>query len=145
MARRGKDVYHKNFGFADKEKGVPMELDAQFRCFSMTKVFAAAVGLMFKEKGLLELEAPVSDYIPSFAREFEVLTDAQDGDAGAESVPYTSFMTGETHDLKYTKAPAEKPVRRLPGPPNTHHTCSAPSFDLLYAWKSRCCSLPRHC
>ena len=105
MARRGADTYHKSFGFADKEKGTPMELDAQFRCFSMTKVFAAAVGLMFKEKGLLDLEAPVSDYLPAFDREFTVLSEAPDY-AAADEVPYTSYLTGETHSLKYTKAPA---------------------------------------
>jgi CubicO group peptidase (beta-lactamase class C family) len=107
MARKGQDTYHKNFGMADKEKGTPMELDAQFRCFSMTKVFAAAVALQFKEAGLLDFEAPVETYLPSFAREFEVLTEAQEDEAGAQEIPYTSFLTGETTTLRYTKAKAK--------------------------------------
>ena len=45
LAKRGSDLYHKSFGLADKEKQLPMELDAQFRCFSMTKVFASAIAL----------------------------------------------------------------------------------------------------
>ena len=38
MARRGEDVYQKAFGYADKEAKRLMTNDAQFRCFSMTKV-----------------------------------------------------------------------------------------------------------
>ena len=41
-ARRGQ-VYHKAFGMADKERGIKMDLDAQFRIFSMTKVCSLPV------------------------------------------------------------------------------------------------------
>jgi len=50
LAKRGQHVYHKAFGLADKEAGTNMELDAQFRCFSMTKAMACAVAQMFVEK-----------------------------------------------------------------------------------------------
>ena len=67
FAKRGSTIYHKAFGMADKENGVKMELDAQMRCFSMTKVLAATVLLMLEEKGYVNLEADVADYIPSFS------------------------------------------------------------------------------
>ena len=56
LAKRGKHTYHKAFGFSDKEKNIPMKLDSQFRCFSMTKVFASTIALILKEEGLIDLE-----------------------------------------------------------------------------------------
>lgn len=81
-----------------------MELDAQFRCFSMTKVFASTVALMLEEKGALDLEAAVGDYLPAFSRTFEVVVPNEE--AGGKTVEYQSFLTGETHTFKYDTKPA---------------------------------------
>jgi CubicO group peptidase (beta-lactamase class C family) len=51
LARRGQHVYHKAFGHADMESGRRMELDAQFRIFSMTKVLASATALALIDSG----------------------------------------------------------------------------------------------
>ena len=52
-ARRGPHSYERAFGEADVERGAAMELDAQFRCFSMTKVLTSAVAMMLVERGHL--------------------------------------------------------------------------------------------
>ena len=70
MAKRGSSKYHKAFGSSDKEKGDKMELDAQFRCYSMTKVITCTVLYMLKEKGVVDFEASVGEYIPSFKKEW---------------------------------------------------------------------------
>jgi CubicO group peptidase (beta-lactamase class C family) len=80
MAKRGKNVYHKAFGMADKEKSIKMEVDAQFRCFSMTKVLAATVLLMLAEKGVVDVEADVAEYLPSFGADFEVVKEPTESD-----------------------------------------------------------------
>ena len=110
MARRGEDVYQKAFGYADKEAKRLMTNDAQFRCFSMTKVLTTSIALMLRDQGLLELEAPVETYLPAFGRQFEVLHEAPHGQEGALNVPYTSFMTGKTQNLSFTKTAAQNKI-----------------------------------
>lgn len=110
LAKRGSDLYHKSFGLADKEKQLPMELDAQFRCFSMTKVFASAIALMLKEEGLLELDATVGKYIPSFDKKFDVIEEPIYGEADVNQIPYTSFMSGKTTNLSYVKKEAKNKI-----------------------------------
>lgn len=123
-ARRGNCTYHKAFGLADKEKATPMPLDAQMRCFSMTKVLTAAVASMLEETGTLDFDAPVSKYIPSFGKRQDVLANAQTaskkcptptmiemGTDEIDEVEYTSFLTGETTTLHFTRRPAARTLR----------------------------------
>ena len=107
LAKRGKHTYHKAFGFSDKEKNIPMKLDSQFRCFSMTKVFASTIALILKEEGLIDLEAPVGSYIPSFDKNFEVIINSANCENEVMEIPYTSFMTGKTTNLSYCKKVAK--------------------------------------
>ena len=97
-------MYHKAFGHADVEKGVKMELDAQMRIFSMTKALACTVLYILKEKGVVDFESPVSDYIPSFKRTWEII---QHEENGPHQVDHVSFMTGKTTTLKYDKTEAK--------------------------------------
>ena len=103
LAKRGKHTYHKAFGFSDKEKNIPMKLDSQFRCFSMTKVFASTIALILKEEGLIDLDATVGSYIPSFDKNFEVIINSANCENEVMEIPYTSFMTGKTKNLSYCK------------------------------------------
>lgn len=67
VARRGKVVYHKSFGQRDMETGQPMKNDTIVRLYSMTKAIVTAGTLMLVEEGKIELDAPVSKYIPVMA------------------------------------------------------------------------------
>ncbi|NPU65835.1 beta-lactamase family protein [Bradyrhizobium sp. 83012] len=66
VARKGKVAYAKAFGFQDREKQVPMKLDAIFRVASMTKPFTSVAAMMLVEEGRLQLLDPVSVYLPEF-------------------------------------------------------------------------------
>lgn len=66
VARRGRVVHHEAAGFADIEEGRPMEKDTIFRIASMTKPIAATAVMMLKDEGKLDLDDPVSQYIPEF-------------------------------------------------------------------------------
>ncbi|MFB7719579.1 serine hydrolase domain-containing protein [Nocardia sp. NPDC056100] len=50
-------------GFADIENRVPATLGHRYRIGSITKTFTAAVTLLLRERGELELEAPVGRYL----------------------------------------------------------------------------------
>jgi CubicO group peptidase (beta-lactamase class C family) len=66
IARNGKVAYLEAFGFQDREKQSPMKTDAIFRVASMTKPFTSVAAMMLVEEGRLQLNTPVSTYLPEF-------------------------------------------------------------------------------
>ena len=66
IARQGKLVYFKAFGFADKGKGLPMATDTLFQLASMTKPMAAVGALALTEQGRLPLQGKLADHFPAF-------------------------------------------------------------------------------
>ncbi len=58
IARAGKLVYAKGFGFASKERGTGVETKSRFRIASVTKPFTAAAALRLVEQGKLGLDEP---------------------------------------------------------------------------------------
>ena len=51
-------------GFQDNAKTIPMKPDAIFWIASMTKPVTSVAAMMLVEDGKLELDAPVSQYLP---------------------------------------------------------------------------------
>ena len=69
--RRGELGYVSSMGLMDREAKRPMSRDTIFRIYSMTKPITSVALMTLYEKGLFQLDDPVSEYIPSF-RDFEV-------------------------------------------------------------------------
>jgi len=67
VARRGKVVYHENFGWADVEERKPVTYDTLFRIFSMTKPVTGVAMMMLYEEGHYSLSDPIAKHIPAFA------------------------------------------------------------------------------
>ncbi|MFL2760759.1 MAG: serine hydrolase domain-containing protein [Dehalococcoidia bacterium] len=72
--RRGELGYVSSMGLMDREAKRPMSRDTIFRIYSMTKPITSVALMTLYEKGLFQLDDPVSEYIPSF-RDFEVYQD----------------------------------------------------------------------
>jgi len=66
ILRNGKIVYHKAFGFANKQNNTAMRADHIFRIASMTKPVISAAAMMLYEEGKFLLTDPLSKYIPEF-------------------------------------------------------------------------------
>ena len=64
VARRGKVAHLEAYGMMDIAEHKPMRKDTIFRIYSMTKPIAAAAVMMLYEEGKLQLDAPVSVYLP---------------------------------------------------------------------------------
>jgi CubicO group peptidase (beta-lactamase class C family) len=62
-----KIAYLQAVGFQDREKKIPMKTDAIFRLASMTKPVVSVAAMTLVEEGKLDLDAPVSQYLPEFA------------------------------------------------------------------------------
>jgi CubicO group peptidase (beta-lactamase class C family) len=67
IARDGKIVYDKAFGYSNIETKSPMRTDNIFRIASQTKAITSIAVMMLFEEGKLLLDDPVSKYIPEFA------------------------------------------------------------------------------
>ncbi len=77
--RRGKVVHHSLHGKMDIAANRPMQADAIFRIYSMTKPVVSLALMMLHDEGKLQLHDKVSRYIPSFAktRVFSRISDNQ--------------------------------------------------------------------
>ena len=64
VARRGAVAYFEAHGRRDIEADAPMSKDTIFRIYSMTKAVGSVAAMMLCEEGKLQLDAPVSDYLP---------------------------------------------------------------------------------
>ena len=67
IGRRGRIGYLRAFGRRDPAAPDPMETDAIFRIYSMTKPIVSVAAMMLWEEGRFLLSDPVANYIPEFA------------------------------------------------------------------------------
>ena len=67
VAKEGKTVYRRLVGYADHNKTRPLSEQDIYRVYSVSKVTTCVCGMQLAEQGLLDLDAPVSDYLPEFA------------------------------------------------------------------------------
>jgi CubicO group peptidase (beta-lactamase class C family) len=66
IARDGKVADFEAIGFQDREKKIPMGADSIFRIASMSKPITSVALMMLVEEGKIQLENPLSDYLPEF-------------------------------------------------------------------------------
>lgn len=66
VAQAGEVVFQKAFGFADREAGQPTQVDSLYRLASMTKPIVCVTALALAEQGLLQLDEPVTRWLPDF-------------------------------------------------------------------------------
>ncbi|MGH9201096.1 MAG: serine hydrolase domain-containing protein [Vicinamibacterales bacterium] len=63
---RDRIVYREGFGYADLDRRVPACPETQFRAASVSKLFTAAAMARLFERGVLDVDAPVQRYAPTF-------------------------------------------------------------------------------
>ncbi len=68
VQRHGKIAHFGKFGSMNIEASKPMQEDALFRIYSMTKPITSIAVMMLLEEGRFNLFDPVSKYIPAFAK-----------------------------------------------------------------------------
>jgi serine beta-lactamase-like protein LACTB len=59
-------VWAKGYGFADPEKTVPATADTVYRVGSVSKLFTDLAVMQLVERGTLDLDAPVTKFLPDF-------------------------------------------------------------------------------
>lgn len=66
VARRGVIVYDNAIGTRGMDDDRPLEKDALYRIFSMTKPITAVAAMQLYEQGKFKLNSPVTEFIPEF-------------------------------------------------------------------------------
>jgi CubicO group peptidase (beta-lactamase class C family) len=66
VAREGRMVYHRGFGFRDRERRLPVTPDTIYGIGSITKSFTCVALLQLQERGRLSVDDPVQRHIPEF-------------------------------------------------------------------------------
>ncbi|WP_225540692.1 serine hydrolase domain-containing protein [Xanthomonas sp. XNM01] len=66
LAHAGRPLFAWHGGLADREASVPVSAETRFRFASLGKMFTAVAVLQLVEAGRLELDAPLSTYLPDY-------------------------------------------------------------------------------
>ena len=66
VAQNGEVIFKKGFGQANMEWSIPNGPDTKFRLGSITKQFTATLILQLAEKGAIDLEKSLSEYLPYY-------------------------------------------------------------------------------
>ncbi len=67
VAEQGKVIYKKGFGLANREWNIPNTPQTKFMIGSVSKQLTAMLILSQVQKGLIDLDKTITDYIPSFS------------------------------------------------------------------------------
>jgi CubicO group peptidase (beta-lactamase class C family) len=73
----GRLVWSEGFGYADRERKIPVTNETQFRIGSASKPLTAAAVALLYEQGKLDLDAPVQRYVPWFPEKGYPITTRQ--------------------------------------------------------------------
>ncbi len=92
IARNGKVVYHKAFGYSDVEKQAVLKKDDIFRIASQSKAITSLATMMLFEEGKFGLDEPISKYIPEFKNP-KVLVNLNWKDTSYTTTPAKSEIT----------------------------------------------------
>jgi CubicO group peptidase (beta-lactamase class C family) len=114
IARKGKVIYKKAFGLANREWDVPNTIQTKFKIASVTKQFTAAAVLQLAEVGKLNLEDKLSKYFPDFPKgdsvTLHMLLTHTSGIKSYTSLPNFSYISA----LPYTKDSVIALFKNLP-------------------------------
>lgn len=67
IVENGEPVYVRAFGVRDLETGEPVTVHTSFHVASLTKTFTTAALMQLTEQQQLALDAPITQYVPTFA------------------------------------------------------------------------------
>jgi CubicO group peptidase (beta-lactamase class C family) len=92
IARNGKVMLHKAYGYSDVERQKAMRKDDIFRIASQTKAITSLAVMMLVEEGKFTLDEPISKYIPEF-KSPTVLKTLNWSDTTYSTIPAQSEIT----------------------------------------------------
>lgn len=92
IARNGKIIYNKAFGYDDPAKTKAIQTSSIYRIASQTKAITSVAAMMLFEEGKFLLDDPISKYIPEFTKP-TVLDKFNEADSSYTTIPSKSEIT----------------------------------------------------
>ncbi len=92
IAKNDRVIFYESYGYSDQAKTKPMAKDQIFRLASMTKPVTSVAIMQLVEQGLVNVDDPVSKYIPEFS-DMKVIRNFNEADSTYETVPVENEMT----------------------------------------------------
>lgn len=99
VTQNHKTIYRKTVGHSDYEKNKPLGDKNIYWCFSATKVVTCVMAMRLAEEGKINLDAPVSDYLPEYK---DVFVKRADGSVSrAEKIMKVRHLFSMSSGLSY--------------------------------------------
>jgi CubicO group peptidase (beta-lactamase class C family) len=155
ILRDGQLVYAKGYGIKDEETDEAVDADTQFRIGSVTKMFTAAAVMQQVEAGTVDLQAPITRYLPDYQVADEGATAkvttwhllAQSSglpDNGFSGSTALELFDGPRTDEALTDWLATQHATHVHAPPGTLWNYSNPNFMLAGLVAERASGIPYH-
>ncbi len=135
VAMKGEIVWREAFGFADLDKKVNATAETKFGIGSITKSFTAALFARLMEKGKVDLDAPVENYLPQFPHKQKGLTARLLlGHLSGLGDEFNGAHYYETRHFTTTAALQEiLQTNTLQYPPRTRHEYTTSNYTIIAA------------
>ncbi|TAE47910.1 MAG: class A beta-lactamase-related serine hydrolase [Bacteroidetes bacterium] len=113
VARGGKVIHHKAYGYSNLATRTPLKKDDLFRIASQTKALTTVALMILYEEGKCMPEDPISRYLPEFSQ-MSILDSYNPATGEIKTHPATKAITIR-HLLTHTAGiPYEHPLDKLP-------------------------------
>ena len=110
IGRKGQVAFQQGFGVQGPGQTTPMSDETIFRIFSMTKPVVAVTAMTLVEEGKLNLDAPVSDYLPAFK---DIKVWQKEGDPVPATKPMLiRHLTSHTSGIIYSFIQPQLPISK---------------------------------
>jgi CubicO group peptidase (beta-lactamase class C family) len=93
-------VWQEAFGLANIEKEIPATVDTVYKLWSVSKVFTAIETMRLVEEGLVDLDAPIQDYLPDFSIQSRFL-DSEPITIRSILSHHSGLPRNECHSMRY--------------------------------------------
>ena len=116
IAQGGAETFYCDAGLRDVAGGLPWQRDTIARIYSMTKPITSVALMILVERGLVHLDAPVSDFIPGFGDARCLVPEASDlSQTKPCATPTLHQLLTHTSGLSYSFNPGPLPVAMREG------------------------------
>jgi CubicO group peptidase (beta-lactamase class C family) len=110
IGRKNQIAFSQGFGVQGPGQTTPVTDETIFRVFSMTKPVVAVTAMTLVQEGKLDLDAPVSKYLPAFAN---IKVWQKDGDPVASTKPMLiRHLMSHTSGIIYSFIQPQLPISK---------------------------------
>ena len=138
VAEKGKVIYKKAFGIANREWDIPNTLDTKYRMGSISKQFTSMLIFLLAQEGKIQLDARLSQYLPDYRKDNGNRVTLRQMMNHTSGIPdyamVNNFMTKKSRDpyepAEFIKKFCSEPLQFTPG---TNYAYSNSAYYLLGA------------